>query len=401
MVGGLGLSLAWPLLASPPGGAVPPVAGQLAGEVKLAGWEDLGLAWSLELGAGEWRLRGQRPGVELLCALRPAGAEGWTWRVERGRIDLGELWPELRAKLGSAAEGWSVSGRVELGGSGVWSSASGPGGELWLRLRDGWARSDALEAELGGVELDLATSEAGAGLLPPGQVLRIARISVGGARVEALRLEFALGRERGLELAAGEAGFLGGRIRLRPLRLPWDAKGVEAAAEVEALRLEEAARLLPWLFEQAQGSLRGRVELSWDLVKGLRVRDGGLEIVQSEDAVLRLAAAPGLLTGSMERKLRFSQKPPWRWIALKNPAYQPLKDIEMGRTGLRIEGFQVTFWPDGVGRGRTAQIGILGRPSEGEWVKQVRMEVNFHGPWSDFLAFGLNEEFGELRLRFE
>jgi hypothetical protein len=86
---------------------------------------------------------------------------------------------------------------------------------------------------------------------------------------------------------------------------------------------------------------------------------------------------------------------------VNNPAYEPLRDIEMGREGLRIETFQIQFRPDGPGVGRTAAIHIVGRPTSGKLVREVKLDINFHGPWSEFLAFGLNNDLSNVSLRIE
>lgn len=371
--------------------------------MKIADLPDLGLAWRATLADGGVALAATRPGADLLVELRPAGddAGGWRWTILRGSLDLAELWPLAREKLGPAAEGWSASGRIELAGGGIWSDESGPVGEVRLALREGWARSDELDVELNGVEFDAITTELGTGTLPARQVLRVGKISAAGAELEGLRVVFGLDAGQVLEVVGGEVAFLGGVVRLRPFRMPLARPAVDAAADVEALRLDEAARLLPWLIQSAQGRLHGRVELAWNTEKGLRVRDGGLNVVDSEHAVLLLAPSPGLLTGSMEKKFRFFRGRGLRWMGIHNPAYAPLKEIEMGREGLRVESFTVDFWPDGPGVGRTAVIRIAGRPTGGKLVKEVKLDVNFHGPWSEFLAFGLNNELSGFSFRLE
>lgn len=379
----------------------PPLHGTLGGELRITALEGLNLGWRIEVGADGLILRADRPGVDIAATLRPLAEGAWSWRIERGELDVAELWPAARAALGVQAAGWSASGRIELGGEGAWSSEAGPSGELRMALREGWARSDELEAELSGLELDLRCQDLVGQALAPKQTLRVAKVAAGGAELNELLVEFGLRADQVLEVARVEANFLGGRVRVRPFALPLAAPAVTAAAEVDSLRLEEVARLMPWLLQTAQGRLRGRVELSWDGLKGLRLRDGGLDIVRADDAAFRLAPSPGLLTGEMPE--RFSLLP-WRWarwIGLNNPVHGPLKDLEMGREGLRIENFEVDFWPDGPGQGRTAAIRIVGRPTDGRLVEEVKLDVNFHGRWSEFLAFGLNQELSGMTFRFE
>ncbi len=381
-----------------------PLRGEIQGELKLDALADLGLKWELQAVTEGVLLRASRPGLKLEVAGRPGPDGGWAWELRPGTADLAELWPLLRPLAGEEAAGWSASGRIEFAGEGAWSAAAGPTGELRVSLREGWARSDELELELNGIELDLKGNDLAKGALAAGQELRVAKVSKAGVEVRDVRVRFGLSAAQVVEVSGGEASLFGGWVRLKPFAVPLAVPAVNAAAEVEALQLGEVANLLPWLVQQAKGRLRGRVELSWDTVKGLRVRDGGLAIVKSDDAAFRLAPSPGLLTGTMPDML-FSLAPSsvgWMHrIGLSNPAYAPMKDIEMGRDGLRIETFQVTFWPDGPSQGRTATIHIVGRPDSGKLVKEVVMDVNFNGPWSEFLTFGLNQDFDRLSFRLE
>lgn len=372
-----------------------PWRGEVAGEVRIAALGDTGLAWTFLIEAEGLVLVGRGPGILLEVAVSPAagGAGEWSWRVRRGTVDLAEAWPALRGVAGEAAAGWSASGEIVLAGSGTWSAAAGPQGELRANLREGWARSDELDVELSGIELDAATADLATGALAAGQVLRVGKVKAGGAEVGNIAAEFGLTAERVLEVARVEAGFLGGRVKLRPFRVPLGAPSLAAAAEVEALDLAELAKLMPWAVAAASGRLRGRVELAWDEAKGLRVRDGGLEIVRVDAAEFRLAPAPGMLTGDMPKKFGFFPAN-WRWargLGFNNPAYGPLRDIEEGREGLRIEALSVTFWPDGPGGSRTATMHVVGRPTGGKLVREVVIDLNFHGPLTDVLAFGLNQ----------
>lgn len=395
----------WILIAASAGASaraeVWPLRGEASGDVKIDALAGLGLKVRMESTSTGLVLRAARPGLDLEVLLTPLPDGVWAWKIGRGAVDLTELWPLAREYIGAAAAGWSASGRIEVAGEGALSTEAGPTGEVRVALREGWARSDAQELELSGIELDLATRDLRGEVLPATQSLRIAKISKAGAEVRELKLVFGLGAGRVLEVAAGEAALLGGKVCLRPFSFSLAAPAMTAAADVDGLQLAEVARLMPWLLNTAQGKLRGRVELAWDVAKGLRVRDGGLDIVKADDAAFSLTASPGLLTAPLPPRLSVL---PWkwaRWVSFNNPAYTPLKAIELGRDGLRIETFQVTFWPDGPSMGRTATIHIVGKPASGKLVREVVMDLNFHGPWSEFLAFGLNNNLGDLRLRFE
>lgn len=384
--------------------AWPPLNGELTGELNLAGLPAPGLRWAMMLAADGLELRTHRPGVDVVIQLTPeTGSAAWRWTIRRGALDLGELWPELRVHAGPEAVGWSASGRMELAGTGHWCPQEGPTGELRLVLREGWARSEALGIELSGIEADLSTTTRMGASLPAGQILRVARATGGDLELKDFSLKFGVTSNGVVEVSGGGATLLGGRVTLRPFMVPLGAPALNAAADVEAVQLAEVARLMPWLLQTAQGRLRGRVHLVWDELKGLRLRDGRLDIVRSDDAAFHLAPSPGLLTGNMPKVFGFTPTS-WTWaswIGVKNPAHGPLRAIELGHAGVMIDAFQVTFWPDGPGTGRPMSIHIAGRPTSGQIVEELVLDVNFFGPLNEAMGFGLNQEFTGFGFRIE
>ena len=385
------------LLGGGAGGAraeVWPWRGAVAGELRVEALGQLGLKWSVAIEGDKLVLTGTAPGTSVVVEAVPQGAGAWAWRVKQGTADLAELWPDLRRLAGEAATGWSASGRLSFSGAGMLSPEAGPTGEVRLELREGWARSDALDVEVSGIELDVVTRDFSGQTLAEGQQLRIAKVVKAGA--EARELHVAFGLKPGLNLAVSkaEARLLGGGVKLKPFQVSLTKPRLDTGAEVSGVQLAEVARLMPWAVAAAEGKLRGRIEIGWDEQKGLRVRDGGLDIVRSDAAEFRLAPSPGLLTGKMPQVFPLlPMAGAWaKRIGLRNPAYAPLRDIELGREGMKIEALQVTFRPDGPGGARTATIHVVGRPTSEKLVKELVIDLNFYGPWSEFMAFGLNQE---------
>ncbi len=382
-----------------------PVSGELSGRLQLevlAGWD---VPWRLEIRPHGLVAKVERDGLAAEVALRPLAGGRYGWELTRGEVDLGEFWPVLRSIIGEAASGWSASGRVVLAGAGEIDPEKGPVGEVTVTLRDGWARSDELDVELGGIELEVATTDFAGPSLPAGQTLRVRRLTMADMEATDFRLSFGLGADQVVRVAGGEVSLLGGRVNFRPVEVPLETLAVTAAAEVEGLQLSAVAELMPWLFQSAKGQLRGRVEIAWDEVKGLRLRDGGLRVVRDgEDATLRLAPSPGMLTGDMKDMLvsLFPNQKGWlRRIGLNNPAYAPLKDIEMGRAGLRVEEFNVTFRPDGAAGGRSANLHIVALPTSEKLVEKLVIDINFHGALAEAMAFGINQEFTGFDFRMQ
>ncbi len=386
-----------------------PWTGGLGGELKVAALPELDLKWEVSALADGLGLRARRPGVEVEITLRPGEAGQWNWEISRGVVDLAELWPLARAQLPPTAAGWSASGTLALSGAGIFDPAAGPAGargEVRLTLRDGWARNDELKAELSGIEGDIRVTDlvaAMGGVLPAGQELRIRRIDLGGIGMGDARVVFGLAPGLIGQVSAAELRMLGGLVRLKPFRFDGAKPRMTVGAEVEGLQLGEAAQFTPWLIQSARGKLRGRIEIGFDLAKGLlQMRDGGLDIVKADDAEFYLAPSPGLLTGNMPATFGFLP-PRWKWassLGFRNPAHAPLKEIEMGRAGLYLETFVVTFWPDGPGKGRTATIHLKGYPTDRRLVEEVVMDVNFHGPLTEAMGFGLSQQQNLTNFKF-
>lgn len=414
--------------------------GQLGGTVKVD-LPDLGLGldWRLESIPRGIALHATHPGIALTIEGRPDASDRqhWNWSITRGEFDFAELWPLIRAKVGPAATGWSASGRLQLSGAGRFDGAkglSGLSGRIAWRIDDGWARSDEIEAS--GIEMNgSATANLATEILQITSTLRIPKAVLGSAGVElagieiagsggaslsaatfsgrsTLRVATATAAEAGVEardaifsaemkdlqsveILGGQLSALGGVVSLRPFSIQLAVPTLQTSVDVKDIQLGEVARLMPWILQSAQGKLRGRVDVAWDESRGLRLRDGGLDIVKTDDASFRLAPSPGLLTGSMQPVFGLAPAS-WTWarrIGLTNPAYAPLKAIELGEVGLKIETFRVSFWPDGIGAGRPMAIHILGKPTNEKLVEEVVMDINFHGPLAEAIAFGLNQDF--------
>jgi hypothetical protein len=385
-------------------GIVGRMEGGVGGELQIEALAALGLRWRLELapGGGGFRLAADAAGVVLRVEAVPSAAGGgWRWRVTEGAVDLAGLWPVLKPALGKSAGDWVVSGKAMLSGEGVWTPDAGPVGVVKLELREARASSAELAVELSGIEADLQTNEPFAGVLPPGQSLRVARISIGAVTAESFEMKFGITAARVLELAFAELDVLGGKARIKPMAIPFNATEAVAGAEIEGLALAELAKLMPNAVSGARGKLSGQVQVVWDVKTGMRINDGGLAIVRSDDAVLSLAPAPGFLTGNMP--VRFAFLPAWlgplaRWTAPENPAYAPLQAIEMGRVGLRIETLEVKFNPETAGGDRTAKVRLVAQPVGSALVEKITIEVNLAGALARVLELGMDERV-KLRMR--
>jgi len=205
-------------------------------------------------------------------------------------------------------------------------------------------------------------------------------------------------------VSVAELTAFGGRVSLRPFEIDLgnaEAISVEAIGELHGLALDQLAAFVPEAVREASGRVSGAVRLSWGAASGLQVGSGALRIdADAEDAQLRLAAMPGFLT--QHTTPRFVWMPASlgrlaRWLALDNPAYDTLAEIEEGTQPLHIEALHVSLYPDGLGGPRSAAVNLVARPVSGAVVKQLRFDINVSGPLDQVLQIGASDT---VRLNF-
>jgi len=194
-----------------------------------------------------------------------------------------------------------------------------------------------------------------------------------------------------------EFGALGGRVSLRPFEIDLgnaDGVSVVAIAELHGLALDQLATFVPEAIREASGRVSGEVRLSWNAAEGLQLGSGALRIEPDAHAQLRLTAMPSFLT--QHTTPRFFWMPASfgrlaRWLALDNPAYDTLAEIEEGTQPLHVESLHVALYPDGPDGPRSAAVSLVARPVSGAVVKQLRFDINVSGPLDQVLRLGTSE----------
>jgi hypothetical protein len=358
-----------------------PLRGEVSGELSFSFMPEPGLPWRVEVVAEGLVLHAARPGLKVAVALHPRPEGEWGWEVLAGEVDLAELWPALRGRLGAAAAGWSASGRLVLSGAGTWSPGGMPTGEVRVRLQEGWARSDKLDLELSGIEVELRASDLAGGTLAPGQKLRVGKIVSGGTELTGLSAEFGLREGARVEVARLQVGAFGGQVAVQPFAVNLRRLEVEAVADAEGIALGELAKLSPEAVAGGRGRLGGRVKVGWSPVRGLSVDEGRLTIVKRDEATLRLAPQPGFLTARLPR-----------WLAWASPRLaKDLRAIELGSATLAVDSLEIDFSPESAGESRTARISVRGRPEGKSSVRSVQLEVNVAGDLARVLQMGLRD----------
>lgn len=394
--------------AGAPAVVVPPLHGELAGRLVLRGFGDApDIAWRMSAkpgAAGDETMEAvaAAPGLHAAVQLTwRADAQTWEWRILRGELDLAQWWPALAARADMAdalPADLSLTGLVTLQGHGE----IGPAGIT------GTITTNSNELA-GGSETQgwsIATLRANARLefTPEGRLMLAGRLTAPGAEVagmalDQLAVELAGDVAGALQVTRAEFGLLGGRVQVQPFDLPQAGTETRLRAELKDLDLEQLAPLLPGAVQSVQGRLQGTLTAVWSPDGGLRPGTGGLVITPEASASMRLAPAPGFLTGHMQARITWL--PAWlgmiaRRLSVENPAYDALSDIEMGRTALAVDQLEVRLNPDGPDGARSATVAVVARPATGGVVEKVSFTINVAGPLEQVLRLGTE---GKVRVQ--
>ena len=403
------------LLACASARAQQPVGPKLSGEI-IGNLKVLKFPWAPDL---VWRIQvtsmsdarlhlqffADAPGalIHLRVAIDP-GLDSGAWTLCEGRFDPAIWLPRLAPQLSPVLAGAVAEGVLELRGDGVIR-----GGQLEGRVTLEWRRGAVRHAAQAWALEDIAL----AGDFIFGQNaaqwssvsplrLTIGSITTGrfGARNFLVRARMderllPLIEEARLEIAGGE-------IEAAPFTLPLSPPALQLALEIRRIGLADVVALVPTGLAEAQGRVRGALQLAWSKALGLQIGAGRLELVPDEPMMLRLAPAPGLLSASVPK--RFALLPAWlgplaRWAAPLNPGYADVVAIELGRTALKVDSLEVRLTPEGDAKGQTARVLIQARPAlDGTSVGPVGFEVGVKGPLAYVLRLGA-ENGSTLSLR--
>jgi len=181
-----------------------------------------------------------------------------------------------------------------------------------------------------------------------------------------------------------EARGAGGAIGVEAFDFVPSAPAVSTTVRVSDIDSGKLAHLLPGAISEASGRFNGSVLLFWNPSDGLRIVNGSLWLEQALGSMLRFVSTPGFFTDNMDKRIYFL--PPSfgflrRWVSLKNPAYDTLKEIEEGRQPLRVQNITITFTPEGDKKGRSATVAIEARPTDPKSaIQRLRINVNVNGP---------------------
>jgi len=387
---------------------LPPLHGELSGRLVLRGFGDApGITWRLSAkpGAGgdeTMEAVTEAPGLNAAVRLHwRAETQTWEWRILHGELDLAQWWHALAVRAGLAdalPTDLNLTGLVTLQGQG----AIGPAGITGAITAS--TRELAMGSETQGWLVAALRAKARLDFTPEGRIVLAGELVAPSAEVAGVGLDDIAVNVAGevggeLRVTRAEFGLFGGRVQVLPFALPRPGTETGLEARLRDVALEQLAPLLPAAVQSVQGRLHGTVTAAWSAEGGLRPGTGGLVITPEANASMRLAPAPGFLTGHMQARITWL--PAWlgmiaRRLSVENPAYDALSNIEMGRTALAVDQLEVRLNPDGPDGARSATVAVVARPATGGVVEKVSFTINVAGPLEQVLRLGTE---GKVRVQ--
>lgn len=386
------------------GFVLPPIHGELEGEfsaLKFPSAPELRWRATIERDEGGRRralVTIDGAGTILRIEARANARGDGEWTILEGAVDLEKWFPVAAPEIGGMAEGITVAGVVRLSGGGE-LFAGQPGGSVKVSLVDATVRHEVDEWALEGVglggEFRLSAGDASAIAGPFEASIRTITTPRFGARSFSMRGR--LSESGAVTLSEARVEIAGGEVVLDPATIPLSPLALDINLRVINVGLQDVAALVPASLADARGRIDGALRMSWSEGEGLQLGVGELKLGEHEPATVRLAATPGFLTDRVPRY--FELAPSWtgplaKWLRPKNPAYDDMAAIELGRTELRVESLSVRVTPDGDERGRTASVSLTAHPMQASSVvEKVTFEINVSGSLRQVLKLGLEQPF--------
>jgi hypothetical protein len=386
---------------------LPPISGELSGEVKpLQVPNAPRLKWTVAVQPAEKSSEArvvnatlQGEGTRLRANLNLTAKAQGTWQIEEGEIDVATWFSAATELDPTALSGLTAKGTAQLQGGGAVREGQ-PEGTVTVTIRQGRLENATAGWALEGVALTAELLVEAHGLrvrsVKPFD-LTIATITTPRFGARNVFVRGLLKENHTIEFSEARVEIAGGAVTLEPTTLTFSPMAVEAMLHIANVGMEDIAALVPAGLSAAHGRIDGDVRLGWSADGGFRVGKGDLTLGHSEPATVQLAPTPGFLTRTMPK--RFEPLPAWtgplsKWLSADNPVYTDMEAIELGRAPLRVESLQVRLTPEGDEYGRTATVRMVARPVKADaGVKSVNIDVNVAGPLDALFEFGINQKY--------
>jgi hypothetical protein len=359
------------------------------------------LAWSLAWSPAEGtQRRGEvlvtGPDLALRVALNFDAAENQlSWRVVEGRVDLAAWLPALatRPELAEMLKGMAATGALVIAGEGAVKDDVITGA-----MSVSWEDGTLGNAEQGWT-LEGVTIRAGGDVsaLMKGTVpmeVYVRTISTGRFGARNFSAKAGLIESQAVEVQSVRIEIAGGEVTAEKFNVSLESKNVRVDLLMSRVGLQDLIVFAPTTLSEASGRIGGKLSLEWSPSVGLQIGVGELSLDKSEPTMLRLVSTPGFLTKNVPvRLVLIPQLGPLKWLfSPKNPSYPTIKEIELGKLGLKVDMLEVHLTPDGDKQGRSASVYIRARPErEGGSVREVTFEVNVAGPLAEVLRIGMQQ----------
>jgi hypothetical protein len=362
---------------------VPPLGGELTGELTLAALPETPVQWSFTVRTERPRERDgvltlRAPGLSIRAEVTVDPAGEGTWRGAEAEIDLTRWFAAGTPYLPIDYLPLTVQGTLAFSGAGTWRDGQ-LAGRAVVSLRNGRIDDPARKLVLEGVETEVAFEDIAAPRTASAQVFTWRTGQYDTIALGAGRIVFALAGDE-IRLEETVAQVLGGEVRLGAVVVSTKKPDISVTATVSGVDVTQLLFLLPPILADAKGRLDGQLALRRDEA-GLQIGTGNLTLRPGETAELRLAPTPGLLSASLPAAV------------LKH--YPGLGQIEMGEVPLRADSLEVTFTPQGDAEGRTAWVHVTGGPVDPKLTAPIDLTVNVRGPLDSLIKFGTDS-----RLKF-
>lgn len=270
-------------------------------------------------------------------------------------------------------------------------------GSLRCRLEDGGLVSESHSVRLAGLNLSVDLDQ----FSPPAssrlQTLSFKEASFNNVIARNGEVTFSFTNNQEVRIERARLDVFGGAVELAGDTFPLKtllAGEVTTSVRILHVSLAEIAALLPDVIAEARGRLSGEIGVGWTKT-GFKLGNGSLQIERLESVEVRLSPQPGFLTDHTPERLSL---PAWtgalgRWLSPKNPAYETIRQIEMGLMTLQVETLTAQVQPAGDEAGRSATVRLSARPAVASAVDKVDFEVNVSGPLDEVLKLGLGNSF--------
>lgn len=339
-------------------------------------------------------LQGSGVDVAVHIATDP-GTQAGAWVLNPSVISLTPWLKYLTGRLGVSkrSEDFNASGTLHVQGEGRIMAGSVEGA-LRCRMLDGELSSVSRSLHLAGIGLSLDLDRLSPLTSSRPQTLTFSEATFNEVTAHHGEVMFHFMDGGAVRIERARLEVYGGVLEMSPGTFPVQsllAGEVSLHVNILHISLAAIAGLLPEVVAEARGRLSGEIGIEWTK-GGFKLGKGSLEIERLESVEVRLTPQPGFLTDHAPERLALL--PSWtgalgRLFMPRNPAYETLRQIEMGLMTLRVDSLAVQLHPTGDSSGPNATVRLSARPTVASAVDKVEFDVNVFGPLDEVLKLGL------------